>query len=343
MSITTKDIARLANVSQSIVSRCLNNSPMISEETKKRIMKIAEENGFQFNASARSLITNKTGTIAVILPKILAGYGFDVHTKSWQDGIIERLERMEFDVIVSFFENRFTKQNNIKKLIAAKKVDGLVIMQPDLDDETVNFLEKSDVPYVFCKYLPGAYQSKEVDFIYVDQFQGGYLASDHLIKLGHKNILCVSANIEGDAFALRTEGFKAALHDNHLAFHEKLLFFGDSTFKSGYQAIKENIQVLKDITAVFAQNDLMALGAISALKESGIRVPNDIAVVGYDDIELCTFFSPYLTTIHQPIKETAKLTCDRLVGLLHAKQPAERRQMKIAPNLVIRESCGSKS
>jgi LacI family transcriptional regulator len=343
MSISTKDIARIANVSQSTVSRCLNNSPMIPEETKKRILKIAQQNGFQFNANARSLSTNKTHTIGVIFPRILLDYGFDINFKSWQDALMENLERLNFDVIVSLFENRFTKQNNIKKLISAKKVDGLVILQPELDRETVNFLEKTNVPYVFCKYLPEIYKTEEVDYVYVNQSKGGYLAADHLLKLGHRNIMTVSANVGGDEFRLRTDGFKSAFVENGLEFNEKFLFFGNTTFKSGYQIIMGNLDLLKEITAIFAQNDLMALGIISALKDLGINVPNDIAVVGYDDIELCQFFKPYLTTIHQSTKELAELSCDRLLALLNSKKTNVKQKTAIDPTLVIRESCGGQT
>ena len=341
MAITTKDIAKMANVSQSTVSRCLNDSPMISEKTKKKVLKIAQEHGFQFNANARSLSANKTNTIGVILPKSLFGQGIEVYFSSWQNEIIESLEQMQMDVISSFFENRFTEQNNIERFIAAKKVDGLIIMEPSLDDKSIAALEKAEVPFIFCKYLPSIYKTKDVDFVCVDQYKGGYIAGDHLIKLGHRNIMCLSANIIGSEFEQRTEGFKAAFKDHHLQYDDDKLFYGDTTFHSGYHLIKDNIDILKDVTAIFAQNDLMALGAISALKELDIKVPNEIALIGFDDIELCTFYKPYLSTIHQPIKEIATLTCKRLIEKLNSTSTMKQK-LEISPTLVIRESCGGK-
>ncbi|WP_158738051.1 LacI family DNA-binding transcriptional regulator [Alteribacillus sp. YIM 98480] len=340
MAITTKDIAKLANVSQSTVSRCLNDSPMIPKKTKKRILKIAQEHGFQFNAHARSLSSNKTHTIGVILPKSLFGFEGELHFRSWQNELIESLEKMEFDVIVAFFENRFTKENNIKRLIAAKKVDGLIILEPGLDDETITILERTDIPFVFCKYIPPFYKTKDVDFICVDQFKGGYIAADHLIKQGHENIMCISSNQIGGEFELRTDGLKAAFYDNNLPYNDKLLFYGDTTFESGYQVIMDNADVLRDITAVFAQNDLMALGSILALKELGINVPKDIPVVGFDDIELCTYYKPYLTTVHQPTKEIAAITCKRLIEKLKSTDSTVKQKLEISPTLVIRESSG---
>jgi LacI family transcriptional regulator len=343
MAITTKDIAKMANVSQSTVSRCLNDSPMISEKTKKKVLKIAQEHGFQFNAHARSLSANKTYTIGVILPKSLFGQGLELHFNSWQNEIIESLERMQFDVIISFFENRFTKQNNIEKLVAAKKVDGLIIMEPSLDDKAIETLEKTEVPFIFCKYLPPFYKTKDVDFVCVDQFKGGYIAGDYLIKLGHRNIMCISANLIGGEFEQRTEGFKAAFKDHHLLYDDIKIFYGDTTFHSGYRLIKGNIDILKDVTAIFAQNDLMAQGAILALKELDIKVPNEIAVVGFDDIEFCTFYKPYLSTIHQPTKEIAALTCKRLIEKLNSSTSGMKQKLEISPTLVIRESCGGKA
>ncbi|MCM3791343.1 LacI family transcriptional regulator [Domibacillus indicus] len=340
MAITTKDLAKLANVSQSTVSRSLNDSPMIPEKTKKRIKKIAEEHGFQFNSHARSLAANKTYTIGVILPETLFDSRVDTHFKSWQNELLESLERLEFDVIISFFQNRFTKKNNIKRLIAAKKIDGLIILEPSLDDETINVLEKTDVPFVFCKYIPPFYQAKEVDFVCVDQFKGGYIATEHLIKLGHQKILCISANNVGGEFELRTEGFKAALINNNIQYDEEMLIYGNETFQSGYELILNHLEKVKDVTAIFAQNDLMALGAIQALKESGFNVPQDIAVVGFDDIDLCTCYKPYLTTVHQPTKEIAALTCKRLIEKIESTEPVAKLKLEISPSLVIRESCG---
>ncbi|MGM7724128.1 LacI family DNA-binding transcriptional regulator [Metabacillus sp. Hm71] len=342
MAITTKDIAKMANVSQSTVSRCLNDSPMISEKTKRKVLKIAQEHGFQFNAHARSLSANKTSTIGVILPKSLFGQGLEVYFSSWQNEIIESLERMQMDVIISFFENRFTKQNNIERFIAAKKVDGLIIMEPSLDDKAIATLEKNEVPFIFCKYLPPFYKTKDVDFVCVDQYKGGYIAGDHLIKLGHRNIMCISANIIGGEFQQRTDGFKAAFKDHDLEYDGDKLFYGDTTFHSGYRVIKDNIEIIKDVTAIFAQNDLMAQGAILALKELDIKVPNEIAVVGFDDIELCTFYKPYLSTIHQPTKEIATLTCKRLIEKLNSTSTMKQK-LEISPSLVIRESCGGKA
>jgi LacI family transcriptional regulator len=342
MVITTKDIAKIANVSQSTVSRCLNDSPMISEKTKQRVLKIAREYGFQFNASARSLSTRKTRTIGIVCLKRMFDEAHNIHYISWQDSLIENLERLEFDVIISLLTNQFTGQNNIRKLIAARKIDGLIIMQQELDAESMAILEESTIPYIFCKYLPTICQARDVDYVHVDQFKGGYLATQHLIELGHQRIMCISAKVSGGEFEQRIEGYKTAFGDHALSFAKNPLLYGDGTFHSGYQLIQDHKDKLKGITAIFGQNDLMALGALSALREMHIKVPEDIAIIGYDNIKLCSYFKPYLTSVHQPFDEVALLTCKQLVDSLNSKESHVKQKVAVQPKLVIRESCGAK-
>jgi LacI family transcriptional regulator len=341
MSISTKDIAKIANVSQSTVSRCLNDSPMISQKTKDKVKKIADEYGFQFNASAKSLKSNKTGSVGLIIPKKRGDFE-NIHFRAWQDSLMENLEQIGFDVIISFFENHNTGQNNIMKLVRSKKVDALILLQPKLDEETMGFLEKTKIPYVFCKYFPDGCKAKNIDYIHVDQFEGGYLATSHLIRLGHRRIMTITADFEGGEFELRQQGYEAALREHAIPVSHDFMLKGDGTFQSGFDLITKNSSLINEITAVFALNDAMAIGAISALKELGFHVPDDIAVVGFDDIELGTYFHPYLTTVSQPTKEVAKITCDRLEMLMNPKDSWTSQKVTVPPKLIIRESCGSR-
>lgn len=341
MPVSTKDIARIAQVSQSTVSRCLNDSPLIPEETRQKVKQIASDLGFQFNANAKSLKSNRTGTIGLIIPKFQDDHA-NFHFRTWQDALMESLEAAGFDVLLSFSENQKTKQNNIVKFVTSRKVDALIILLPSLDIETIKFLEKSSVPVVFCKYLPDNCVDRVVEYIHVDQLRGGYLATNHLIRLGHRSILCLTADFEGSEFIQRTKGYETALQEHHIALDPALLLTGDGTFQSSYRLIMANQNILSRVTAIFAQNDLMALGAISALTDLKIHVPEAIAVVGFDDIELCTYYHPYLTTIKQPTQDIAAITSQRIVDLLSQTQPVAQRMTALEPELMIRESCGGK-
>jgi len=341
MTITSKEIALLAGVSQSTVSRSLNDSPLVSKKTKERIRKIAEEQGFAFNANARSLSTNKTDTIGIIYPDNFHDFSVNLYFSSLHNQLRESLERENLDLIVSFAENKFTKTNNIERLIKCRKVDGLIIVKSNIDNQTINYLKNSRIPFVFMHHFPNTAQLQDIDIVCTDHVRGGYLATEHLIKLGHSKIICISSLTETPEYELRTKGYKAALNDYNIPIDERLILYGGISFKSSYEAIKRSFDLFKHATAVFAENDIMALGVIEALREFGVSVPDDIAVVGFDDIEMSTFFKPYLTTIHQPREEIAMLTCHRLVELINSKRPSAPRKIVIQPKLIVRESCGS--
>ena len=338
MPMTTKDIARIAGVSQATVSRSLNNSPLISEGTRRRILDIALEQGFEFNASARSLSTNSSGTIGVIYPDNYSA--FNLYLSSLHDQLRSVLEREEYDLIVTFEKNQQTGTSHIRKLILSRKIDGLIIVKPELDADTLAFLRKHQVPFVMlhhCCNTPGLSNTNRV---YTDHFRGGYLAAEYLVKLGHKKILTVSARGIDNEYALRTEGYKAALSDCKIPFDPADILYGDASFQSGYQVVRDNQARLAGVGAIFAQSDLMALGIKEALGEMGLRVPQDVSLVGYDDIELCTMMKPWLTTIHQPKEESAKLACELLVELI-GSQGTDSREIRVSPTLVIRQSCSS--
>jgi LacI family transcriptional regulator len=340
ISVTTKSIAKIAGVSQSTVSRSLNDSNLISEDTKKKVKQIAKELGFEFNANARSLKTSNTGTVSLVYPENFDDFSLHLYFSSLYNQIRESLEKADLDLIVTFLRNRFTGQDSIKKLVSRKKVDGFIIVQSNLKREILNFLKQSKIPFVFLHLYPSAYNTQEVDAVYTDHFKGGYLAAEHLIGLGRKKIICLAVAGREAEFFMRTKGFKAAHEDYGLVAPKDFLFYGDRSFKSGYQSIITRQSTLKKVDAVFAHTDLMALGVIAALKELHIGVPEDIAVVGYDDIELCTYFHPYLSTIHQPREEIARLTCERLIELLSTKKPTQAKKLAIEPRLIVRESCG---
>jgi LacI family transcriptional regulator len=343
ISITTKSIAKIAGVSQSTVSRSLNDSNLISDDTKKRVKRIAAELGFEFNANARSLKTSNTGTVSLVYPENFDDFSLHLYFSSLYNQIRESLEKADLDLIVTFLRNRFTGRDSIKKLVSRKKVDGFIIVQSYLKREILNFLKQNKIPFVFLHLYPHIHNVQEVDAVYTDHFKGGYLAAEHLIGLGRKKIICLAVASREAEFFMRTKGFKTAHHDYGLAAPKNLFIYGDRSFKSGYQAIIDHQSILKEVDAFFAHTDLMALGVIAALKELKVRIPEDIAVVGYDDIELGTYFRPYLTTIHQPREEIARLTCERLIELLSMEKPTQAKKFAIEPRLIVRESCGAKS
>lgn len=343
MTITIKDIAKIAGVSQATVSRSLNNSPLVAEKTRERIKELSHTMGFQFNANARSLSTSRTGTIGIIYPERFGEFGISLYYNSLLSQINEYLEKQEIDNIVAFPRNRFTGESNIKRLIKSKKIDGLIIIHPnitDVDQKVINFLEVSRMPYVFLHHFPSFCDIETVDAIYTNHFGGGYDATKHLIDYGHKNILCLTSYGDSMEFAQRTEGYRAALMDNNIGLRDDFIFKGYRDISSGYEIIMKNIDFIQEsnITAIFSQTDLMAIGAMQAIKEVGKKIPDDYSIVGYDDIEMILEFKPKLTTIHQPREEIAILTCSRLLELINGLKNNKKVNIRLSTKLIIRET-----
>lgn len=334
MSITIKDIAKIAGVSHSTVSRSLNDSPRVAQVTKDRIKKIAEEVGFEFNANARSLSTARTNTIGIIYKSQFDDTGH-FFSSSIQNLMRNTLEKHDLDTIITTRDEGKNGENNIIRLINKKKVDGLIIMETSLDAKTMSFIRRAHIPVVFCQRPPEV--NSDFDTICCDHFTGGYEAGRHLIQLGHKGFACIQRKDNTKQFQLRTKGFIAALKDGGISSESCLLTFADRSLEGGYTFVQENLLALKGITGLFVHTDAQALGIIEALKEKGFLLPNDFSIVGYDDIALGSFYKPYLTTVHQPIDKIALLTCERLVHLL-SKDNSGPQQLYLPPRLIKRES-----
>lgn len=354
--MTLRDVAKAAGVSMATVSRSLNDSTLIPETTRKRVRGIAERLGFEFNAHARSLITRKVGTIGIILPPDFDLFGVNLYHGTLHNALRSVLECNDIDLIVAFLNNHFTGGNNVRKLVSRKKVDGLIIVQPVFEGELVEFLRSKEMPFVFSHYPPPEDCPNDVDVIYPDNEQGGFLAGRHLAGLGRKRILCIASRgkrAHEREWDLRLEGVRRGLSEAGASLRERDLLRGDMTMESGYDQVMNMRGSLRGYDGIIALNDLMAIGAILAIREIGLRIPQDIAVVGYDDTDLASCMRPTLTTIHQPREELSLVTCERLLELIrtnHAGRTVRAgraprvsesaRRIVLTPKLVVRETTG---
>ncbi len=343
--MTLKDIAEIAGTSLSTVSRSLNNSPLISEETRARIQAIASAHGFQPNASARSLATSRTGTIGLILPENYDRFDGLLYNAALHNDLRRSLERAELDTIVAFKQNRVSRQDNIEKLVTRKKVDGLILVQPDIDRKSVRFLEERTIPYVLIQYPPDE-PNPPYDVFYSDSWTGGRIVAQHLLDIGCHRPLCITGGQERQS-RQRVDGFRDAYKASGLPEDTVTVLHGDYSAASAAALIHENLENIGNYDALFAVNDLMAFGAMEVLRASGIRIPEDIAVVGFDDTALATALIPSLTSVHQPEEEIAFLACERLLELIDertefGRRISEARTTSLQPRLVIRESSGSR-
>ncbi|MFP4268412.1 MAG: LacI family DNA-binding transcriptional regulator [Spirochaetaceae bacterium] len=334
--ITMKDIAKIAGTSLSTVSRSLNNHPSISEETRRRIQAIARSYDFEVNMSARSLATSRNSTIGLIYPESLDNEDNFSYAGMLLRNIREILEAAGLDLLISFTTHHATGESNIKRLIRQGKVDGMLLIQPFLDSVDFADLKESGVPYILLHFLPEGLPAGEVNYVYADHVYGGYIATRHLIGLGCGSILCITERER--QFRERTEGFRAAHREAGLPVYEQLIHSDDASYEAGYRSIYRYKEELEGIDGIFVQSDIAALGAMEALNELDIHIPEDIPLVGYDDIRMASIIRPRLTTVHQPHREIVQRACTRLVEMLSGASPQPPLQETLPPRLVIRDS-----
>lgn len=342
MRVTIKDIAKIAGVDHSTVSRSLNDSSRVSIKTKEKIKKIAEELGFEFNHNARALSSKKTGTIGLIYPETYEQTGTSLFLAYLLKNIQRIFEKHSLDVIIKFPKNKFTNESNIKKIISQRKVDGLIITSPDLSPEDWEYINKFNIPVVFLHFRPKYFHSDKIDYVYTDHKKGGYIATKYLLNLGHKKIFTVTDEMYDTQFQDRTHGYQEALEEAGYKLEAGNVFKCKTSFEAGYELAKENLTKFKNADAIFAQTDIVALGIQEYLKLKGIKIPEDVSIVGYDGLEIGEFFSPKLTTVLQPKDKLADLACERLVEILTERKEGIYLHKILEPELLIRESCMQK-
>jgi LacI family transcriptional regulator len=342
--MTIQDIAGIAGVSSSTVSRSLNDSPLVNDETKARILKIAENGNFSFNATARSLVLQRTGNVGLICPDSYDEYQYSLHLTLLINKIRRILEEEDLDLIVKFRHDT-RERNSIRQLINARKVDALIIINPDITRDEIQFIHGHHIPAVFVQAIPPGIDLTKENYIFADHVAGGTIATDHLIRLGHRKILCFTIDTLEGSFHERTEGYRLALNDHNLLEDKELIVAGDGTFEFAYNFVVRNAALFRDsdVTAIFSQTDIMALGAIEGLWDINLTVPDDVAIVSYDDIGFGKDFRPRLTTVHQPRNRLAVAACQRIDKMLTDDSDSDSLQKRIQPYLVVRESCGAEN
>jgi len=334
---TIKDIAEQSGVSLSTVSLVLNDNPRISQSTRERVLKTIERLGYQPNRMARALAWRHTRTLAVLVPQLRHAFA-DVYFGEIVSGIYDRASRLGYKILLEVARNEFIESKDYLQLYDQKFIDGIMFIGANSRHRFIAELADGTRPFMLVNNY-----SKEFDLNYVvsNYRYGGWQAAKHLVRLGHRRIGFISGGVaEIQTSQDILESFKEVLDESGIAYDPKLIVDGWLTEEGGMKAAEELLRQNSDVTAIFALNDKMALGAMKKMNELGLRVPQDVAVVGFDDIPQASFAIPGLTTIHQPLYEIGKLACERMVELIHGK--VNRVQEVIPIYLTIRESCGAR-
>lgn len=334
--LNIEQIAELAGVSRSTVSRVLNEHPSVRPEVRQRVLQIIDEQSYVPRAAARSLASRRTEVIGLLIPRSAGTIFTDpffghiiqsVTGECQRRGYFPMLAMITADMGPGFYN----------RILRGRHFDGLIMLSSDTDDPLLPLLIKNQVPLV----LIGRHAFfKNVAVVDVDNHEGAREATAHLIRLGHRRIATITGSLQMVAGLERRDGYKQALLETGIPIAPEMIITGDFNQEQSYYGMRELLRLTPCPTAVFAASDSMAIGALRAIHEAGLECPDDIAVVGFDDLPIASYANPPLTTVYQPIAQLGVTAVEMLLAGLD--DPRQRlSQVRLPTHLVVRSSCGA--
>jgi DNA-binding LacI/PurR family transcriptional regulator len=336
--VTMSQIAKVAGVSRTTVSYVLNNAANanIGQDTRERVLQVARDLDYLPDTVAQSLVSGQVGTVALVLtqrPHLIS----EAFLATIVLGLAEAVKTAGYHVLIEPL-NPAHPETTYGNLIRSRRADGIILVGPRPQDKELQRITEDGLPIV----LIGAIQNRDIPFVDIDNFDGGYKAVQHLTSLGHRRIACITnAALSHPASQDRLNGYRQALAEMEIPFDPTLVRYGDFTGESGAQAMEDLLETADpQPTAVFIASDMVALGALSVLEAAGLHVPQEIAVVGFDDIPLAQYISPPLTTMRLPARELGFEAGQMMVQRLQETDHPHPRQKLLHTELIIRHSCG---
>jgi LacI family transcriptional regulator len=331
--VTRNDVARLAGVSPATVSYVVNNGPRpVSPETRAKVVKVIEETGYQPSAVARNLRMQRTCTIGLILPDIQNPYFSEV-----MRGIEWVAFEKDYTVLLCHSGYDLKRELQYVDILQMQRVAGVIWIPATANFEPYEKLVYYGVPTVVLdRHIP----DQEFPAIVADNFRGGYLASEHLIKLGHQRIGAIARPVELSHSQDRVQGYLQALMDHGLPVDRELIAPGGYRLENGLKAFNKLIGLKKPPTAIFAYNDIMAIGALRAAHQYGLKVPGDFSIAGFDDIPEASFTCPSLTTVSQEKFTMGQKGMELLLDYIEGDETLPHPYPLLEVKLIVRESTG---
>ncbi|QLB14922.1 transcriptional repressor PurR [Mannheimia granulomatis] len=329
---TIKDVAKQAGVSTTTVSHVINKTRFVAEETTKAVWNAIKELNYSPSAVARSLKINTTKSIGMIITTSESPFFAEIVL-----AVEEYCYRKGYSLFLCNTQNDPEKIQNHLDMLIKKRVDGILVMCSEYTNNSFDIFENTNIPMVIMDW---GMSDERSDLILDHGFDGGYLATQHLIENGHKEIAVITGNLSKEIARTRFDGFKKALSDAGLVLRDEWVLEGDFEPEGGYECMNNLLKSGQTLpTAVFCFNDVMALGAISAITESGLGVPQDISVIGYDNIHSSRFYAPPLTTVHQSKSRLGSAALELLLARIEDNEKAkEPKVLEFFPELVKRSS-----
>ena len=334
VTMNLEQIAKLSGVSRSTVSRVINNDPNVSVVTREKVMQVVKRVNYTPNAAARGLAAGRTHVVGLVIPMGVAALFTDPYFPILIQGVSSACNAREYSVMLWLAEPEYERRM-IRQIMYSGLVDGVIVSSMLLNDSLVQALSDGDLPFMLVGRHPTDTHASYVD---ADNIGGAREAVTHLLRLGRARVATITGPQNMIAGADRLAGYLAALRDRGVISDPGLIVEGDFTEAGGYRAMQQLLS--RRLDAVFAASDIMAIGALRALREAGLRVPEDVAVVGFDDLPQSARTEPPLTSVRQPIYRLGATAVDSLLDLFEYPDSSPRR-IVLPTELVVRASCGS--
>lgn len=332
--ISTRELAELAGVSQSTVSRCLNDHPSISFETKERVRKLALQYGYvDHHRGNKALLSGKRRTIGILV----TGRPFfdDLFIHYTLNLLMTKAaEKNYYTIPLPLSSQEEGGLEKLRDLIRLNIVDSFIILHRDFDQQLHQYLQDIGIPHIYLLHCSrNSYQA--VDIVDSDNFAGGYLAAQHFISHGHKDIITVTCPWR--EFEDRTNGYRQALAENGIPYRNDYVLTVRTGYESAYRAVQEKLEIFSQATAVYVQSDILTIAVANSLQDAGYKIPQDISIIGSDGYELGAISHPRFDSIAHPITELVELAIGRLIEIAEKKNQTPR-QIILRPYIIERGS-----
>ena len=335
--VTSKDVAEKVGVSRTTVSLVLNDvrGIQISHETRQKVIDASKELGYVPDATAQALASRRTKAIGLVLTRTQHHIATDAFLPRIISGLLTTAKKQNIRILIDWVETEH-QESAYFELARTKRIDGMILSTPRLDDKALMALENADIPTVMMGSIAGS----NLPFVDVDNTKASEKATTYLLQLGHRKIACISnAPPEYTASPDRVHGYKNALSNMNIPINENLITYADFDPESGYECMKSLLHSGESFTAAFIASDNVAIGAKSALRDANLRVPDDISLVGFDDIPWAQYSDPPLTTVQLPAESLAESACTLLLDLIKDRDNNNQHQIMLDTELIIRKSC----
>lgn len=329
-NVTIFDVAEKAGVSHSTVSRVLNNKSNVNTDTRERVLQAMTQLGYVSNVSARSLAGGSSRVVGLLVDRLNTGYMDEIVR-----GIDEALEAHHYNLMLYTTHRQISKEAAYVARLTHDLADGLILIVPRNEKAYLETLQKRQFPYVLIDYQG---YNRHVPSIITTNRKGGYDATSYLLETGHRRIGLITGEMAYGCASERLAGYQAALADHGVSFEPELVSEGTFLQPQGYQCAHALLSLPEPPTALFVSNDAMAFGAMEAARELGFRIPDDLSIIGFDDIPQAAHVHPPLSTVHQPLEEMGRSAVTLLLKYI-ANPRAEIERVELSTRLVLRESC----